>query len=228
MKAIFHVPSVHYPLAKSLGFTSVEVSYTAWPGPDFNKMADAILTAREAGLGVVVNPGFDAGVDHMTVYEFLRKADLGEGDMVMLSDEPNLKGIPPKTIENWDSLCQTIPQLFLVRTMIVLAWIRSYRGYENTCDVLAFDYYKKFTDVFSLAKFVAKFLWTGALHTGNVMGVPAIRYGPAHIKRQVKFWKLLGVRDLAWYSWSVNEENPPWFEKPVDQLPLIQEALKHG
>ncbi|MEK7113053.1 MAG: hypothetical protein AAB875_07125 [Patescibacteria group bacterium] len=221
IRGIFHPSSSDYPLVKSLGFSHIEIAVGAWPGR-LDLMNDAINKAHATGLSVIIEPGLFK--DLYASIKFLQDAPIKPGDIIMLADEPNLFGMPPALIiQAHISVKEILPNN---DTMISLSWVKSYSGFENSCDIVAFDFYRKFfPDLWTTAKLIAKVQWFKAAHGGQVMAIPGIKYGAAHIKRQAKFWKLLDIKDFFWYSFTPDQEVPKWFDKDLAGLTEIQKAL---
>ena len=234
IQGIYHVWPENYQLIKDLGFTHAGLS-SDYP-QDHNLFLSCVKEAHNKGLHVIVAPKFyifnkPAGIwvsnipDAKQLLEKL-KHDLCMRCLVYLPDEPNLSrsDMTPDVMLALHTLIRNIiPQC---STVMVLGWTRSYEGYQNVSDIVGFDFYKPFwPDIWTTAKLIAKIKWFQMAHNGPLMAVPGIKYGADHIKRQARFWKLLGIKDFFWYSFTPDMEVPKWFDKDLAGLTEIQKAL---
>lgn len=235
VSSIYHAPASAYPLLKSLGFSHVGLG-TDYP-QDQDYFLSCVKAAHDLGLHIIVAPKFyiyDAPTglwvskisEAKEMLENL-KNELCMRCLVYLPDEANLhrEALAPEVILMLHTLSKDIvPQC---STLAVLSWLRSYEGYQDTANVIGLDFYRPFLpDLWTTAKLVAKVLWFKAAHGGSLMAVPGIKISAAHIKRQARFWRALGINNFLWYSFFPNAENPPWLPSDLYGLPAIQEALK--
>src|SRR3990167_3219102 len=218
IRGIYHVWPENYQLIKDLGFTHAGVSQD-YP-QDHELFFRCVQEAHLLGLHVIIAPKFyvydkASGIWVSRVSEAKElleklKHELCRRCLVYLPDEPNLsrEAMTPDLMLALHTLSKQI--VFQCDTVMVLGWTRSYEGYQNISNIVGFDYYKPFwPDLWTLAKLIAKVKWFQASHGGQVMAVPGIKYNAAHIKRQAKFWKVMGINDFFWYSATPNEEMPP-------------------
>jgi len=222
MKGIFHPHWKDFGLCRSLGFTHVEVALGIGY-QTYSELTYALEKCREAGLNAFINPGFDRNAEE--AMNFLRMAPINENDIIFLCDEPNDRKIPRSQIAQWADLVEkekSIP--FFTKTMITLTASKPWE-YANLTDIVSVDYYRDYKklDLFLLG---LKMCFLRHIHHGKVFGIPGVKGSPAFLWEQYKFWKKCQVDGILWYSWTPDQEQPPWFPKSLDQLPEIAETLK--
>jgi len=200
MKAIFHAHGAIYPKLKELQFTHTEISVNAWPG-NYLDVATMYRVAKKQGLHAIIDPGLLKDT-HQSL-ALLRELPLTKDDMIYLPDEANIKGIAPNALYFFHKAAKAIhPDTPTIATM---SWIKPFQDYANCADIIAPDYYRHYKDLWSLAVFTYRVLRLKMKHKGKIVGVPAIRYGADHITKQQWYWQnILGVKDLFWYSWSLD------------------------
>jgi len=229
MKAIYHIPPSQYALAKSLGFTHVNIYWDATAGYANSELR--LTQAREHGLKVIL--ALDFLNDLAGALQFLNQADLFSTDLIYLPDEPNLCAIKPQDLLLLKyKILQINPCL---QTLVVLSWIHPFAGYENCADVVGFDFYKRLYEASALA-LPFRIEAFRAKHCGKICGVPAVKYSPAHVRNQIWYWRLQGIRDLYWYPWTCSQEaaadlkkngHTDWPLFDVDRLPEYQKELAY-
>jgi len=214
IRGVYHVPLSDYPYCKNLGMSHVQVGQDHPQNHDY--LVHAVSAAHEIGLHAILEPNILHGplgdalpADWARTRELLTKArsELCKHCIILLSDEPNVRGIAPSVMAmEHRKAKQTAPQC---RTLIVLGWTHPYGEYDGISDMLGFDYYG--CDLSDLQSFIAlpfRVKWMMHKHRqyagkdAEFVAVPAIRKSPAHIKRQIKFWKLLGIKNLMFYNWN--------------------------
>lgn len=206
MKAIFHAPPSSFNNLKSNWFTHVEISLTS-NCPTFMAMQEGIKAAHLVGLGSIIAPfshefenhyGLREAINFLKIQIALGNIDFYK-DIVALPDEINLK-VRCYFVEMFSNAIKECDPRF--KTLSILSWLDSYLGYENKTDYVCLNYYKRFTDLWSLGKLILRVRNFQNTHKGKLVAIPAIRYSTWHIRIQKIFWNWIGVDGFYWYSFS--------------------------
>ena len=221
IKGIFHCSDFH--LAKDMGFTHVEVSYTAGRGHgSYPAMSRAIREAHDLGLGCMIAPFNHDMINVSEGLNFLDSVTINLGDFVALSDEPNDRWIHPHDIRK---LNDAVKKKYNLRTAITLTCANNALNYANTCDILMPDFYRKMT-WYRAIPLACKIKRLQKLHDGKIIAVLPIRYSPAQIKKHHEFWWKLGIWNQFWYSATPTQEKPPWADKDLADHEEFKAAIK--
>jgi len=213
IRGIYHTSPSHFKLVKELNFSHANLML--WNFPSAAKAVEAYYQAHDLGLHTIISGKF--------MNEFLEELTMPCSQCLLSThDEPNLKGTPASTIKN----LRIIYNQQGWRTLCVLSWIRSYKGYENCADYIGFDYYKDL-NFWRELKLTMRIHWFNRPNGGNkspIVAVPAVK--PGKICYQFSFWSTL-TDNFFWYQMHPQQEDPPWHNRGVDQDPALQEELKN-
>ena len=246
IKSLYHCHSLNYLKAREAGFTHVEVSVNAWPGNFQTRMMDAIRTAHEMGIKCIIDPGFERQNEAFDLLAKIKEY-LDPNDIIYLPDEPNRKITQTgmfrdhSSSESLKEMTVKIPRMrenrlyfiredlrkigILNKTMVVLSDIASYWGYNNSADIIGFDFYKP--SMFKLYKHLILKVWPFLqFNKTELIAVPAIR-SPEYIIAQWKAWKRFGFHNFFWYASNLEEEGFGKGTLFTQENEKLLEALKH-
>ena len=224
---IYHAPSSQYALCKQIGISHTEIALNAYPG-SYDAMEEVIKIAHDSGLYAIIEPGFNRDVNKAK--EFLEKLKLKnltcDHDIISLYDEVNLFNIPTSDIILANVFSKReLPQC---STMISLSWIKDFSNFYGICDYVGIDYYRHILkDPWSLAVFTYKVKQFQKRNKGRIIGIPPIRYSPNHLKWCFWYWiKIVGAEGLFLYSFTGDQEVPPWSKFDLSGLPDTMKMIK--
>ena len=231
IKGIYHCEPKYFGLVKSLGFTHTECSTGALPGPDLSKFPDFIKAAHEAGLHTIAEFGFNKNLAEGL--NALRVSGICKDCLIGFVDEPNMehnsenysqRKYTPEEVSDWSAMTGHYDS----KTTVTLGPLDTWDGYENCADIVAFDWYGKTSDLWSMMKIAFRVLKFRIKHRGELMAVPPLRYSAQSVKEHDKFWSLLGVKNRFWYCFNTgqNDYEEHWLPENLDKMLEFQEVLR--
>ena len=234
IKSIYHSPVTSFALCKQLGFTHVNLPM--WTYAKSLDLQNAISSAHKIGLHCIVSDRILDDHKPTDRSEIVRLENESKNRMVSflpffhcneakclvsLWDEANTRKIHPEFVKKFKSDINVRGY----KTICVLGWTESYRGYENCADYIGFNYYKDLT----LSRKLILWARIKAFQIRNrspIVAVPAVK--PGKIFDQFDFWQKWIKPDggFYWFQFFPQQESPPWHDKDVSQDADLQIAFK--
>ena len=209
IRGLYHTPLSSLELCKDMGFTHTHLLLENGMGEEFYAKAHAL------GLHCLISEG-KVG---MTLVQFLAGREPCPECLIAMPDEPNLRNIKPQVVK---AISDTFRALGW-QTFCALSFIRSYRGYENVASHIGFSQYEDWTTWRRLKMLVRLELFR-IKSKAKILAIIPVK--PGKLARHYSTWKnLIRTDGYFFYSFTPNQENPPWASVDVSELPYVQEIL---